>query len=208
MSDTIIDQLTENFRRFPGIGPRQAKRFVYHLLRSRNGDLEALARQILDLKKSVSQCAECRRFFPRETNQNLCRVCADPHRDHALLMLVEKDIDLENVERSGTFGGYYFVLGGLVPILEKNPEQSIRARELLDLVKKRLATGLREIIVGVSANLEGDNTIEFIKQLLASSFQLSENQLKISALGRGLSTGTELEYSDPDTLKNALKHRE
>jgi recombination protein RecR len=205
---SVIEQLTESFRRFPGIGPRQAKRFVYYLLRSHNGDLEALARQILDLKKSVNQCLECRRFSPKESGQTLCRICRDPNRDHSLLMLVEKDIDLENVERSGTFGGYYFVLGGLIPVLDKNPEQSVHARELLDLIKKRLASGLQEIIVGVSANLEGDNTIEFIKNLLASSFQLSENELKISALGRGLSTGTELEYSDPDTLKNALKHRE
>ena len=211
MSDSLIDRLTEEFRRFPGIGPRQAKRFVYYLLRLEAASRERLAAQIRDLKNAVSQCADCQRLFARNNiPHSLCEICRDPHRDHSLLMLVEKDIDLENVERSGTFNGYYFVLGALVPILDQNPERSFRSRELLELVKKKSppAGGLSEIIVAVSANLEGDHTIEFLKKFLSSQLPAPSFTLKISTLGRGLSTGTELEYSDPDTLKNALKHRE
>ncbi len=204
--DSILDQLIQSFRRFPGIGPRQAKRFVYYLLQSPHGEVGNLLRLIKDLKGSINQCQNCFRFFPgvkpphggRVIN-TLCTICSDNNRDNSILMLIEKDIDLENIERSGTYHGYYFVLGGLVPILEKNPKQSIRAKELLELLKTR--PNLKEIIIAVSANAEGDHTIEFLKNFL-------KIKIKISTLGRGLSTGAELEYSDSDTLKNALKHRE
>jgi recombination protein RecR len=208
MAESLIDQLTREFMRFPGIGPRQAKRFVYYLLRADRATLEMIARDIRDLKQSISQCADCKRYYPKTSQPSpLCPLCADPSRDHSLLILIEKDMDLENVERSGTFNGYYFVLGGLVPILDKNPESSFRSRELFTLVERKIKGGaLKEIIIAVSANVEGDHTIEFIKKFLEPL--LPHHQLKISTLGRGLSTGTELEYSDPDTLKNALKHRE
>lgn len=205
MSD-IVDQLTQSFKRFPGIGPRQAKRFVYHLLRASDSEVENLLNQIKNLKSSVNQCSSCLRYFPDSLTNNqqlkaksLCNICGNGSRDDGILMLVEKDIDLENIERSGTYRGHYFVLGGLVPILDKNPEQSFRATELLKLIKTK--PDLREIIIAVSANTEGDHTIDFLKNFL-------KFEGKISTLGRGLSTGTELEYSDSDTLKNALKHRE
>ncbi len=214
MAESLIDRLTREFMRFPGIGPRQAKRFVHYLLRAEAGTLETLARDLRELRASVTPCRACGRFFPvkalahthEASSKNWCEVCADPTRDHTLLMLVEKDIDLENVERSGTFGGYYFVLGGLIPILDKNPEAHFRSSELIKLTASKLSDGLKEIIIAVSATVEGDHTVEFIKNFLTRHFPDSE--LKLSTLGRGLSTGTELEYSDPDTLKNALKHRE
>jgi recombination protein RecR len=205
MADSILDQLSQSFKRFPGIGPRQAKRFVYYLLRAPRQEVENLLSQIRDLKTSVNQCRDCGRFFPKSSvDQLLCQICGNTNRDASTLMLVEKDIDLENIERSGTYKGYYFVLGGLVPILDKNPEQAFRSRELLSLIKSK--ENLKEIIIAVSANTEGDHTAEYLRQFLISNFQFPN--LKISTLGRGLSTGTELEYSDSDTLKNALKHRE
>lgn len=209
MPDSIIEKLTQSFRRFPGIGPRQAKRFVYHLLHAPKSEVENLLGQIKELKSSAAQCLSCSRFFSEADSQqlkakSLCSICSDKNRDDSLLMLVEKDIDLENIERSGTYNGQYFVLGGLVPILEKNPEQSFRSRELLTLIKSR--PNLKEIIIAVSANPEGDHAADFLRQFLMSNFQ--SRNIKVSTLGRGLSTGAELEYSDSDTLKNALKHRE
>ena len=115
-------------------------------------------------------------------------------------------MDLENVERTDTYNGYYFVLGGLIPILDKEPEQRIRGKKLLETIEEHRAKGLQEIILALSANPEGDYTAQFVKKLI---FPICANfEIKVSTLGRGLSTGTELEYSDADTLKNALKHRE
>ena len=93
-------------------------------------------------------------------------------------------------------------MGGLLPILEPNPEQKIRLKEL---GQKITAHPLTEVILALSVNPEGDNTVEYLKRFLAEP--AAKQGFKISVLGRGLSTGTELEYSDADTLKNALKNR-
>ena len=215
MSNEIIEKLTESFRHFPGIGPRQAKRFVYHLLHAPASLTNQLLKQIEELKQSVTQCAQCFRFYsgkPKNGQDLICNICSDSTRDASTLMLVEKDIDLDNVLKSDTFSGYFFVLGGLVKILDKTPETSIRARELLlnleNRIKNRTENNkkLLEIIVALSANQEGDTTLEFLKTYLAPI--LEKNKIKLSTLGRGLSTGVELEYSDADTLKNALRNRQ
>lgn len=195
-----IDKLSEIFSRFPGIGPRQAKRFVYFLL-SRNGDYAGeLARAVQNLKKEIIQCGECMRFFAKNGQASkLCSICSDDTRDDSMLMIVPRDIDFEAVERSGGYRGYYFILGGVVPILEKEPEKRIRVKELE--AKVRRSKNLKEIILAMNANLDGENTAEFIKQ------KYQGNSLIFSTLGRGLSTGAELEYADPETLKNAFLHR-
>jgi recombination protein RecR len=120
-------------------------------------------------------------------------------------MIVSRDIDLDNIEKSGSFTGKYFVLGGLVPILDKNPEQRIRLKELLVLVNKMSDKGLKEIILGLDANSEAEYTADILKTSLSPIVQ--KYGIKIVELGRGLSTGTELEYSDPETIKSALNNR-
>lgn len=197
-----IEKLSEIFARFPGIGPRQAKRFVYFLL-SRNGDYSGeLVRAVQSLKKEITQCEECMRFYPSiGLGQELCSICSDDTRDNSMLMIVPRDIDFEAVERSGSYKGYYFVLGGVVPILEKEPEKRIRIKELKARIKKD--NKIKEIILAMNANLDGENTAEYLKQ----KFVQGKALYTISTLGRGLSTGAELEYADPETLKNAFLHR-
>ncbi len=199
-----IDQLSEIFSHFPGIGPRQAKRFVYYLLSRNHDTLETLVSAIQKLKQETSQCTECLRFFStssiRQAERSLCNICIDPNRDNSLLMIVPRDADLEAVEKSGSYKGLYFVLGGSLPILEKEPEKRIRMSNL----KSRIARDrnkLKEVILAMNANAEGENTADFIKE----AYQ--RDSLVFSELGRGLSTGSELEYADPETLKNALLHR-
>lgn len=195
-----IDKLSEIFTRFPGIGPRQAKRFVYFLL-SRKGDYTSeLIKAIQNIKKEIVQCGKCMRYYAKNGYESkLCSVCADESRDDSMLMIVPRDIDFEAVERSGGYKGYYFILGGVVPILEKEPEKRIRVKELETRIQKD--KNLKEIILAMNANLDGESTAEFIKQKYQGS------TLIFSTLGRGLSTGAELEYADPETLKNAFLHR-
>ncbi len=200
-----IDKLTEIFAKFPGIGPRQARRFVYFLL-SRNGNFSGeLTQAVENLKRDIIQCEECLRFYPKTDQGNsLCHICSDDTRDASMLMIVPRDIDLEAVEKSGSFRGYYFVLGGVVPILEKEPEKRIRMNELQNLISKKELV-LKEIILAMNANNDGEHTADFLKEKLSTDYQALA--LVISVLGRGLSTGTELEYADPETLKSAFLHR-
>jgi recombination protein RecR len=195
-----IDKLSEIFSHFPGIGPRQAKRFVYYLLHRQNGFSKDLITAVENLKKEIVQCDECMRFYAKNGHAGkLCSICSNDTRDSSLLMIVPRDIDLEAIEKSGEYKGLYFVLGGALPILEKEPEKKIRIKEL----KKKIAGSkdLKEIILGMNANAEGENTAEYLKE------QIQKDGLEISTLGRGLSTGIELEYADPETLKNAFIHR-
>ncbi|MEK7208892.1 MAG: recombination mediator RecR [Patescibacteria group bacterium] len=202
MSD-IIEKLVATFIRFPGIGPRQARRFIYHLLAQNSLTIENLAQDLLTLKQTVNQCRSCCRFFivnNRAAAKEICELCLDESRDPSILMIVEKDSDLEVVRKSGHYSGQFFVLGGLVPILEEAPAKKIRLNPLLEKIKAT-KNQLKEIIIALAANPEGDNTGEYLQRALAPL------GIKITILGRGLSTGTELEYSDAETLRNALKNR-
>lgn len=201
----IIDELTEIFKRFPGVGPRQAERFVFFLLRQPKSSLEKIARLIPSLSNQVHVCQMCKSFFVSESKKTLCKICNNPNRDKSILMIIGQDVDIRSIEKTD-YNGVYFVLGGLIPILEKKPESKIRLLELQKILQIRQSEKqLKEIIIALNANPEGENTTNIIKKNIEK--YTSENKIKISILGRGLSTGTELEYSDAETIKNALKNR-
>jgi recombination protein RecR len=116
-------------------------------------------------------------------------------------MIVARDVDFETIEKSRAYNGLYFILGGTIPILEKDPEKRVRLKE----ISKRINGDIKEIIISMNSTSEGENTIDFLKQFIKEKF--SNLNIKISTLGRGLSTGSELEYLDSDTIKNALENR-
>lgn len=194
-----IEELARALARFPGIGPRQGKRFVYYLLSAPADERKKLAELVVSLGKDVKQCPDCLRFY-NGSNATVCNYCSDKTRDDALLMLVEKDQDLSAVERAGTYRGRYFVLGGVLTLSGKG---AIREKELLKIVEKRLKNNLKELVLALSATSEGEHTTDRVRELLAPY----RDSLKISELGRGLATGSELEYSDAETLRAALTNR-
>lgn len=200
-----IDKLTEMFKEFPGIGERQARRFVYFLMFKNGEYANNLSKLILELKKDVSQCKECFKFFlNNKTNSNICEICSNANIDTTLLMVVEKDSDLESVHKSRVYNGKYFILGGLVPIVEKTTKSRVRIEELKNKISN--SNNLREIILAFSLSPQGDHTDIYTREQIKDI--CDKKNIKISSLGRGLSTGTELEYSDNDTLKYALKNRQ
>ena len=203
---SVIDELIEIFKRFPGIGPRQAERFVYYLLRQNKNYLDQMARLIPELSNKVKDCDSCRKFYISDNSVgSVCKTCADKNRSRDILMVIARDVDLQSVEKSGTYDGLYFVIGGLVPILDQDYEKKIRIRSLKKIVEGRVKDdGLKEIILALNANSEGENTADIIKKELSL---IIGDKVKVTVLGRGLSTGTEIEYSDTDTLKNALENR-
>ena len=200
-----IDRLSQLFEKFPGIGPRQARRFVQYLLTASPTVRQDIAEQIKALGTQTAQCKKCYRWFSKGDALKslaakalpLCPICADEHRDKQTLFVVEKDADIDNVERSG-YKGLYFVLGGFIPLASEEPEKHIRLRELTARAQEEKP---QEIILGLSATTEGDHT----RQILAEKLQKTNS--KISSLGRGLSTGSELEYADPETIAQALGNR-
>ena len=183
---------------------RQARRFVYFLLHADPNFVKALVAEINSLREVVGQCTNCFRYFEGDGAQ--CIVCRDGTRDHHTLVVVEKDTDLELIQKSSVFGGQYFVLGGLLPLVEKKTTAVIRERELKERIESEAKQHeLREVVLALSANPQGDNTRYHLMQALEPL--VKKHSITVTALGRGLSTGTEVEYSDAETIKNAFHNR-
>lgn len=200
----IIEKLSEFFSRFPGIGSRQARRFVYFLLRLDDRSLDEFLNAIHMLRQNVRQCGNCYRYF--EGSGVICIFCNEENPSREILMVVEKDVDVEIMHASGVYTGLYFVLGGLFPLFETKKTSFVRIKELEETIGREARAGnLREIIFALSANPEGDITVDRLLKTLDPL--LKKYSLKTTVLGRGLSTGTELEYSDVATIKNALQSR-
>ena len=205
MSENTFERLAELLARFPGVGPRQAKRFVYFLLGASESSTRELTESILALKKRFSQCEKCFRYFERENKELVCNLCTDPGRDNSMLMIVARDIDLENVRKSGTYTGGFFVLGGTVPVLGNKETKRLRTAELKRMLESEHNALIQEIIIALPANPDGDTTAGFVRSELEPI--IKKKNVVCTVLGRGLSTGTELEYSDADTIRSALKNR-
>lgn len=205
---TPLDKLIAYFEKFPGIGVRQAKRFAFHILTLRKEQVEELSQLIVSLPQAVSECVDCHRFFSqsRGVRSSLCSICSDSTRDRSKLLVVARDTDIQAIERSGIYDGLYFVLGGTISLL--NPPEAnakLRTGAFRILIEQRLTENLTELILAFAVNPDGENTTRYIQGVIREIS--GADKLKVSELGRGLSTGSELEYADPETIKSALNNR-
>lgn len=203
-----FSKLVDFFMRFPGVGSRQAKRFVYFLLTQDTQTLEKFSQLLTELKGTMNQCDRCYRFFNAEhrPDATACSICDGPNTNKELMMIIEKYVDIDSVSKSDVYHGRYFVLGGPIPLIQKKHMPRIRLKELSKEIERAVEEdGLEEIIFGLTVSPEGEHTREITLKDIQPL--IDKHKLKVTTLGRGLSTGTELEYSDVDTLKNALKNR-
>jgi recombination protein RecR len=199
-----LHRLEEIFAHFPGIGPRQARRFVYYLLNKSPQSIKEFTDLVHGVKKETAECELCHRFFMKGSRKNpLCNICADANRDQTTLMIVARDSDFESVEKSSAYKGLYFILGGTVPVLDKEPEKRVRLKLLLERIQS--SSNLQEIVLSLNTTPDGEHTEMIIKAAIKNI--MANRPLKITELGRGLSTGAELEYADSETIKNALINR-
>ncbi len=223
-----FEKLVEQFKKFPGIGPRQARRFAYHLLSEPETDIEQLSGLIKNLRSGIFACNNCFRYFSPKFNPAdepgygtdiseaerkplLCPICLDQNRDTSTIMLVTQDTDVYAVEQRKMFNGLYFVIGKNAELGQMNSESIPRLQDLQNQITAGKRVGLKEIILAMNANTEGEHTADIIRRALRDIKLVDgaslATQVRITALGRGLSTGTELEYSDADTLKSAIENR-
>ncbi len=202
------DNLVALLQRLPGVGPKQAKRFVYALMKSDKYYKDNIIKEIQILDANSKLCSICYRWHSyRSTDKNaLCNICSDQSRDTDLVMIVEKELDIDALERTGAYHGLYFVLGSVLPILAINPTELIRVRELTSYLKNKIdANNLSEIIFALPVTDEGDYTVEYLESVVKQI--VGADSIKRSHLARGLSSGLELEYVDKATFANALKGR-
>lgn len=195
-----IQRTAELIGQLPGIGPRQALRLSYVLAEKNTSWLSELAHLLETFSTELSRCELCFRVM-EQRGSPLCNICGSSSRAKDAILIVEKESDIEQFETNGQFQGLYHVTSGVISTLEKNPGEKLRLRALFERVKTHPARSTMEVIIATSNTLEGNQTAAYIERILQPL------QIKITRLGRGLSTGAEIEYADPLTLEQALKNR-
>ena len=196
-----IRQLIESFEKLPGIGPKTAQRLVFYLLHVPQEQLDEFAQAASDLKKKTVLCSIC--FNVSETDP--CPICTNQNRDKSQICVVEQPIDVLVLEKSGSFKGIYHVLHGAISPLSNIGPDELYLPQLITRVKNSVQD-IKEIILAMNPNMEGEATAMFITRQLRD-FKANHDELKITRLGQGLPTGADIEYADEVTLSRALEGR-
>ena len=190
-----VARLIDEFHKLPGIGPKSAQRLAYHVLRASIDEARALAEAILDVKDRITFCSVCQNI----TDVDPCSICNSPNRDASQLCVVEEPLDILALERTRVFKGRYHVLHGVLSPLNGVNQEDLKIRELI----ARLGDGeVKEVIMAINPNAEGDVTTMYIERLLAPL------GVRVSRLARGLPVGADLEFADEVTLTRALENRQ
>lgn len=193
-SSRIIEEAVNALSRFPGIGKKTAMRLVFHLIKQDEREIRALSEALLALKEKLKFCSECGNV----SDDTRCAICSDRSRDSRILCLVEDMRDVMAIENTGQFRGLYHILGGLI-----SPMDGIGPEELnLGNLEERIRDGgVQEVIVALSATMEGDTTGFYLSR------KMKQAGVKVSALSRGIAIGGELEYADEITLGRSIASR-
>ncbi len=188
-----ISKLIEQLSSLPGIGGKTAQRLAFHIVNMPLEKVQALSDSIINAKKNVRYCKECFTM----TDQELCPICANPKRNHKVIMVVENTRDLAAYEKTGKYDGVYHVLHGAIsPMLGIGPND-IRLKELMH----RLQGDVKEVIIATNSSLEGETTAMYISKLIKPT------GIKVSRIASGVPVGGDLEYIDEVTLLRALEGR-
>lgn len=190
----LIEDAVNEFSKLPGVGKRTALRFVLHLMKQEKGDVEQFGNAFIKLRREIRYCDKCHNI----SDKPLCEVCANPHRDHSTLCVVEDIRDFMAIENTQQYRGAYHVLGGII-----SPMDGIGPSELNieTLIKKAESGEVKEIIMALSTTMEGDTTNFYIYK------RLKEFNITISTIARGISIGDELEFADEITLGRSIVNR-
>jgi recombination protein RecR len=189
-----IQKVIRHLNKLPGIGIKTAERLAMHLLSAPETDVLDLAASIRDLKKSIRLCARC--FALSDTD--LCRICSNSARDHAMICVVENQAEMVAIENAGAYTGVYHLLQGLLSPMDNVGPDDIRIRELVAKVEKG---DVKEVIIATGTQVEGEATASYIAE------RLSRFPITITRIAAGVPMGGELKYVDQVTLKKAMEAR-
>ena len=189
-----IVSLIAALNKLPGIGPRSAERIALHLVQSEAGSVQQLAQTLLTAREKIRLCSICGAL----TEADPCATCSDTRRDSSIVCVVERPTDIISLEKSGTFHGKYHVLGGKISPLNGVEPEDLR---IADLEKRLKREPIKEIIVALSTDVEGDATSSYLAK------HLTRPNLIITRIAHGLPAGSGLEFADELTLSHALEGR-
>jgi recombination protein RecR len=185
----------EELNKLPGIGPKSAEKLAYFILRMNSEEFEEYLESLSTLRKKVHRCQVCFGL----TEQPICNICSDPTRDSRILCIVEEERDLIALEKTGVFPGFYHVLQGVLRPMEGIGSNKIRLKELFERIKQG---SFQEVIIATNFSYEGELTAMYIAK------ELTHQSIKVTRIASGLPMGSDIEFADQLTLRNALKGRE
>ena len=190
----LLESAVQEFSKLPGIGRKTALRLVLYMLRMEHEEVSRFTESLDKLKKEVKFCRVCHNI----SDQDICPICSDEHRDASTICVVENIQDVMAVENTQQFNGLYHVLGGLI-----SPMDGIGPSDLeIDSLVQRVSEGdVKEVILALSSTMEGDTTNFYIFRKLA------DYDVKVSIIARGIAVGNELEYTDEVTLGRSIQNR-
>ena len=189
-----IENLIKIFSKMPGLGPRSARRLVFHLIKKRKIFMPPLIDSLAIVKESVKNCDQCGNI----ALENLCEICSDPKRDKSIICVVEEVSDLWAMDRSGVFRGVFHVLGGLLSPLDGIGPERLR----MDNLTQRLKTeGVTELVLALGTTVAGQTTANYLLH------ELSGLNISITSLAQGVPVGGELDYLDDSTIIAAFNDR-
>ena len=189
-----VENLINEFRKLPGIGPKSAKRIVFFLLKLSHSDIVKFSKNLIEMKEKVKFCSQCYSL----TEEDICHICRDQSRDRKKICIVEEVSDAIIVEKTSEYKGLYHILGGLLSPIENVGPDEIRVPRLLERVK---ANNIEEVIIAVNPTVEGESTAMYLKKILVPL------GVKVTKLASGLPVGGDLEYADEITIGRAISDR-
>jgi recombination protein RecR len=191
---SLIERLTDEFARLPGIGRKTALRLTYHVLRSSAQDAHRLADAIVAASERIRPCEVCGNY----TETSPCAICSNPRRDRSIIFVVEEASDIAAIEATGEFRVLYHVLGGRLSPLNGIGPAELNIQSLLD----RLGSGeVREVVLATNPSVEGEATALYLHRVIVPL------GVRVTRIARGLPVGGDLEYADGVTIAEALQHR-
>ena len=189
-----ISKLIDSFMKLPGIGPKTAQRLAFHVLDMKEDDVVQFAKALVDVKRELTYCSECGHI----TEQDPCYICQDKQRDRSVICVVEDDKDVIAMEKMREYKGLYHVLHGSISPMDGVGPEDINIPGLINRLKDE---EVKEIILAMNPNLEGESTAMYISRLVKPI------GIKVTRLAQGLSVGGDLEYADEVTLSKAIAGR-
>lgn len=180
----------------PGVGPRTAERYAYHLLRGSENKAQDLSSTISSIHQSVKYCRKT--FALISVDQEFSPLYTDPKREKETVLVVQEPLDVVAIEKTGQYKGTYHVLGGVISPIDGVGPENLKISELLDRINE---DQVKEVILATNATVEGDSTALYIHR------QLMDQPVQVSRLARGLPVGVDLEYADHITIGHALEGR-
>ncbi|MDD5459976.1 MAG: recombination mediator RecR [Phycisphaerae bacterium] len=190
-----LNRLIEEFGRLPGIGPKNAERLAFYILKAQPAEAMALAKAISDVKTKIRRCEICYNY----SEDKICEICSDHRRDSSIICVVEQPKDVIALEKTGACKWVYHVLGGHIAPLEGVEPGNLTIEQLIERVRKG---EVKEIIMATNPNMAGDGTSLYINSLL------KDTGVKITRLARGLPTGSTIEYANGKMLTDAIIGRQ